>query len=67
MAFVTDTREEKKKKSVADLSVVREFPDVFPDNLPGIPVKRQVEFLIDLVLGAAPIAKALYRLAPSEM
>ena len=41
--------------------------DVFPDDLPGILLERQVEFCIDLVPGAAPIAKAPYRLAPLEM
>ncbi|GJZ02595.1 putative reverse transcriptase domain-containing protein, partial [Tanacetum coccineum] len=40
---------------------------VFPDDLPGLPPSRQVEFRIDLVPGAAPVARAPYRLAPSEM
>ena len=40
---------------------------MFPEELPGIPPERQVEFRIDLVPGAAPIAKAPYRLAPPEM
>nr|GFC15426.1 putative reverse transcriptase domain-containing protein [Tanacetum cinerariifolium] len=47
--------------------VVREFPKVFPEDLPGIPSTRQVEFRIDLVHGAAPVARAPYMLAPSEM
>ena len=55
---------EKGKVTVDDVPVVREYPDVFPEDLPGIPPERQVEFRIDLVLGAAPIAKAPYRLAP---
>ncbi|GKA81690.1 hypothetical protein Tco_0788382 [Tanacetum coccineum] len=46
---------------------VKEFPEVFPENLPGLPSVRQVEFQIDLIPGAAPIARAPYRLAPSEM
>ncbi|GJW06153.1 putative reverse transcriptase domain-containing protein [Tanacetum coccineum] len=41
--------------------------EVFPEDLPGLPPTRQVEFQIDLVPGAAPVARALYRLAPSEM
>ncbi|GKF74813.1 putative reverse transcriptase domain-containing protein, partial [Tanacetum coccineum] len=49
------------------LPVVKEFPDVFPEDLPGIPPVRQVEFQIDLIPGAAPIARTPYRLAPSEM
>ncbi|GJZ45768.1 putative reverse transcriptase domain-containing protein [Tanacetum coccineum] len=44
-----------------------EFLDVFPEELPGIPPERQVEFRIDLILGSTPIAKTPYRLAPSEM
>ncbi|GKD40522.1 putative reverse transcriptase domain-containing protein [Tanacetum coccineum] len=40
---------------------------VFPEELPGLPPPRQVKFQIDLVLGAAPVARAPYRLAPSEM
>nr|GEV09977.1 putative ribonuclease H-like domain-containing protein [Tanacetum cinerariifolium] len=42
-------------------------PKVFPEDLPGLPLTRQVEFRIDLVPGAAPVARAPYRLAPSEM
>ncbi|GJY02426.1 putative reverse transcriptase domain-containing protein [Tanacetum coccineum] len=40
---------------------------VFPEDLPGLPPPRQVEFRIDLVLGVAPVTRAPYRLAPSEM
>ncbi|GJX88359.1 putative reverse transcriptase domain-containing protein [Tanacetum coccineum] len=61
---------EKKKsdeKRLEDISVVREFPEVFPEDLPGLPPVRQVEFQIDLIPGAAPVARAPYRLAPSEM
>ncbi|GJX37997.1 putative reverse transcriptase domain-containing protein [Tanacetum coccineum] len=43
------------------------FPKIFPEDLPGIPPTRQVEFQIDLIPGAAPVARAPYRLAPSEM
>ncbi|GKE95618.1 hypothetical protein Tco_1580473 [Tanacetum coccineum] len=46
---------------------VREFPEVFPEDLPGLPPVRQVEFKIDLMPGAAPGARAPYRLAPSKM
>ncbi|KAJ9535388.1 hypothetical protein OSB04_un001497 [Centaurea solstitialis] len=67
LAYVVDSREEARKKTVADVPVVSEYPDVFPDDLPGVPPERQVEFRIDLVPGAAPIAKAPYRLAPPEM
>ncbi|GJU53955.1 hypothetical protein Tco_1227669 [Tanacetum coccineum] len=46
---------------------VQEFPEVFPEDLSGIPPTRQVEFRIDLVPGATPVARAPYRLAPSKM
>ncbi|GJU13383.1 hypothetical protein Tco_1135779 [Tanacetum coccineum] len=42
-------------------------PEVFPEDLPGLPPVRQVEFQIDLIPGATPVARAPYRLAPSEM
>ncbi|GJT98649.1 putative reverse transcriptase domain-containing protein [Tanacetum coccineum] len=45
----------------------RDFPEVFPDDLLGLPPPRQVEFKIELVPGTAPVACAPYRLAPSEM
>ncbi|GJS28461.1 putative reverse transcriptase domain-containing protein [Tanacetum coccineum] len=50
-----------------EIFVVREFSDVFPEDLSGLPLQRQVEFCIELVVGATPIAKSPYRLAPSEM
>ncbi|GKA41396.1 hypothetical protein Tco_0733989 [Tanacetum coccineum] len=58
---------EKKsdEKRLKDIPVVREFPEVFPKNLPGLPPVRQVEFQIDLIPRAAPVARAPYRLAPS--
>nr|GEY47070.1 hypothetical protein [Tanacetum cinerariifolium] len=51
----------------AHVPVIRDFLEVFPEELPGLPPPRQVEFQIDLVAGAAPVARAPYRLAPSEM
>ncbi|KAJ9562943.1 hypothetical protein OSB04_008103 [Centaurea solstitialis] len=65
LAYVIDTKLEKK--GVADVDVVQEFPDVFPEDLPGLPPERQVEFHTDLTPGAAPIARAPYCLAPTEM
>ncbi|GKG42830.1 hypothetical protein Tco_0477128, partial [Tanacetum coccineum] len=50
-----------------DVPVICDFSEVFPKELPGLPLSRQVEFRIDLVPGAALVARALYRLAPSEM
>nr|GEY81987.1 putative reverse transcriptase domain-containing protein [Tanacetum cinerariifolium] len=57
----------RDEKRLENIPVVREFPDVFPKELPGLPLDRQVEFQIDLILGAVPVARAPYRLAPSEM
>nr|GFD42663.1 putative reverse transcriptase domain-containing protein [Tanacetum cinerariifolium] len=50
-----------------DQPIVSEFPDVFPDELPGIPPIREVEFNIELIPGAEPISKAPYRMAPVEL
>nr|GEZ23026.1 putative reverse transcriptase domain-containing protein [Tanacetum cinerariifolium] len=60
---------EKKsdEKRLENIHVVREFPDVFPEELHGLPPVHQVEFQIDLIPRAAPVARAPYRLAPSEM
>ncbi|GKD12016.1 hypothetical protein Tco_1196423 [Tanacetum coccineum] len=55
------------EKQLEDIPVVLEFPEVFPENLPGLPPVHQVEFQIDLMLGAAPVTRAPYRLTPSEM
>nr|GEV33409.1 putative reverse transcriptase domain-containing protein [Tanacetum cinerariifolium] len=67
LANITSTKDEDKSKGkrLEDVPVVREFPKVFPEDLPGIPPTRKVEFRIDLVPGAAPVAWAPYRLAPS--
>ncbi|GJU78932.1 putative reverse transcriptase domain-containing protein [Tanacetum coccineum] len=61
------TGQESKEKRLEDVPVIRDFPEVFPEELPGLPPPRQVEFRIDLIPGAAPVARAPYRLAPSEM
>ncbi|GKC65079.1 putative reverse transcriptase domain-containing protein [Tanacetum coccineum] len=66
--FVVQVMEKKSdEKRLEDIPVVREFPEVFPEDLPGLPPVRQVEFQIDLIPGATPVARAPYRLAPSEM
>ncbi|GJX37077.1 putative reverse transcriptase domain-containing protein [Tanacetum coccineum] len=73
--IVQGDQSDKEKKST--LSIIscekvqkymeKDFPEVFPEDLPGLPPIRQVEFQIDLVIGAAPVARALYKLASSEM
>ncbi|GKB82386.1 hypothetical protein Tco_0949281 [Tanacetum coccineum] len=69
LAHVTakEVKDKSEKKRLEDVSIVQDFPEVFPEDLPGLPPTRQVEFQIDLVPGAAPVARAPYRLAPSEM
>ncbi|KAF5799660.1 putative nucleotidyltransferase, Ribonuclease H [Helianthus annuus] len=64
LALVSDAS--VKEKKLEDIPIVRDYPQVFPEDLPGLPPHRQVEFQIDLAPGAAPIARAPYRLAPSE-
>nr|GFA49483.1 reverse transcriptase domain-containing protein [Tanacetum cinerariifolium] len=61
---VTDKSEEKR---LEDVPIVRDFSEVFPKDLPGLPLTRQVEFQIDLIPSAAPVARAHYRLALFEM
>ncbi|GJS38049.1 putative reverse transcriptase domain-containing protein [Tanacetum coccineum] len=61
------TEQESKEKRLEDVPVIRDFPEVFPEELPGLPPPRKVEFRIDLIPGAAPVARAPYRLASSEM
>ncbi|KAI3686167.1 hypothetical protein L1987_79840 [Smallanthus sonchifolius] len=56
-----------KEKSIQDIPIIRDFLEVFPKDLSGLPPVRQVEFRIDLIPGANPIARAPYCLAPSEM
>jgi hypothetical protein len=53
--------------AVESMSVIKEFEDVFPEELPGMPPEREVEFYIDLIPGTAPIAKRPYRMAPTEL
>nr|GEU93924.1 putative reverse transcriptase domain-containing protein [Tanacetum cinerariifolium] len=61
------TKQGSKEKRLEDVPIIRDFPEVFSDKLPGLPPPRQLEFRIDLIPGAAPVARAPYRLAPSEM
>ncbi|GJU68514.1 putative reverse transcriptase domain-containing protein [Tanacetum coccineum] len=52
---------------LSDIPIVRDFIDVFSEDLSGLPPQRKVEFRIDLIPGATPVAESPYRLAPSEM
>ncbi|KAL8131237.1 hypothetical protein AgCh_007237 [Apium graveolens] len=64
-AYVIDKSQEPTK--LEDIPVVNDFPDVFPDELPGLPPDREIEFAIDLAPGTEPVSKAPYRMAPVEM
>jgi hypothetical protein len=52
---------------IQDILVVCEFPDVFPEDLPGLPPKRDVEFVIELKPGTTPISRRSYRMPPNEL
>nr|GFB54824.1 reverse transcriptase domain-containing protein [Tanacetum cinerariifolium] len=69
LAHVTMKEAEGKseKTRLENVPIVRDFPEVFPEDLSGLPLTRQVVFQIDLIHGAAPVARAPYRLAPPEM
>src|SRR3954465_12445423 len=56
-----------KEGSLEDVRVVRDYPDVFPDELPGMPPDRETEFLIDLIPGTGPIAKRPYMMTANEL
>nr|GEY84014.1 putative reverse transcriptase domain-containing protein [Tanacetum cinerariifolium] len=60
-------KDKSKEKRLKDIQTVRDFPEVFLEDLPGLPSIRQFEFQIYLVPGAAPVSRAPYRLAPSKM
>ena len=56
-----------KGVSIDQVPVVREYPDVFPEELPGMPPDRDIEFLIDLMPGTGPIAKRPYKMSRDEL
>ncbi|GKD03370.1 putative reverse transcriptase domain-containing protein [Tanacetum coccineum] len=61
------TEKKSEEKRLKDVLIVRDFPKVFPEDLPGLPPPRQVVFQIELVPGVALVARVPYRLVPSEM
>ena len=65
LAYVVET--EKEGTLVDEIPVVREFPDVFPVDIAGLPPDREVEFTIDLIPGTEPISIPPYRIAPVEL
>ncbi|GKD44440.1 hypothetical protein Tco_1269085, partial [Tanacetum coccineum] len=62
-----ETEDKSGEKRLEDVPIIRDFPEVFPKYLPGLPPTQQVVFQIDLIPGVAPVAQAPYRFAPSEM
>ena len=64
LAYVVNEGNDLK---LEDIPFVKDYPDVFPEDLPGLPPEREVEFTIDLALGTAPIFKAPYMMAPLEL
>ena len=56
-----------KGVSLDSVPIVKEYPDVFPEELPGMPPDRDVEFLIDLLAGTGPIAKSPYKMSVDEL
>ncbi|GJX23862.1 putative reverse transcriptase domain-containing protein [Tanacetum coccineum] len=69
LAHISTKKEEDKSEGqqIKDVPIVQDFPKVIPEDLSGLPPARPVEFQIDLIPGAAPVARAPYRLAPSKM
>ena len=65
LAFVVDRRQEGTR--LEDIPIVKEFPDVFPDDISGLPLDREVEFTIDLIPGTEPISIPPYRMSPEEL
>jgi len=57
----------EKEERITVIPMVREFEDVFPEEVPGLPLMREVEFSIDLVPGVGPVSIAPYRMAPAEL
>ena len=65
LAFVIDRRQEGTR--LEDIPIVKEFPNVFPDDISGLPPDREVEFTIDLIPGTEPISIPPYRMSPTEL
>ena len=65
LEFVVDRRQEGTR--LEDIPIVKEFPDVFPDDISGLPPNREVEFTIDLIPSTEPISIPPYRMAPGEL
>jgi len=60
-------KDEAAEPSLLDILVVREFPDVFPKEIPDVPPFKEVEFWIDIIRGATPMSTTPYRMAPAKL
>ena len=58
---------QETKNGPEEVPIVKEFIEVFPEELPGLPPEREISFEIELLPGSAPISKAPYRMAPAEL
>ena len=65
LALILDSKREQV--NLENIPVIREFPDVFPEELPGVPPEREVDLSIEVVQGTTPISRAPYRMAPTEL
>ncbi|XP_071921717.1 uncharacterized protein [Coffea arabica] len=65
LAFLINTPSDKVR--LEDMPIVKEYPDVFPEELESLPPEREIAFKIDVTPGVAPISKTPYRMAPTEL
>ena len=65
--YVAFIMEDKQSQAVEGIPIVCEFPDIFPEEIIGLPPLREIEFTIELLPGTAPIFIAPYRMAPAEL
>ena len=65
LAYVIDTK--KAEPSLSDIPIVCDYPDLFLEELPGLPPHKEIEFAIDVVSSATPASITLYRMAPEEL
>ena len=65
LALILDSKREQV--NFENIPMIREFPDVFPEELPGVPPEREVDLSIEVVQGTTPILEAPYRMAPTEL
>ena len=65
LALILDSKREQV--NLETIPMIREFPDVFPKELPGVPPEREVDLFIEVVQGTTPISRAPYRMAPTEL